>query len=191
MTKTAPHTCRRIEIVALEQFDASKLIGSPFVVTLCNAVSAKVCVECNEVKGHIVPKPAELLATVAVSRVTCDFKLDGADVKFLRKCLNMKSKELSDYLGLSAEHFSRMENGREPVSYRIERDLRMHVCLSLFDKVHESLHRKIKLVPTLKIKSVRPVESRIDFRFSLEESSVSLETPPSDIENSKRYANVA
>jgi len=122
-------------IQTVAKFDASGLLGSPFKVFMHNAVKEKVCADCGEVLGHIVPMPEKLIAVAAIVRACDARKLNGDEIKFLRKSLCLKSKILAERLGVSPEQFSRFENNKIVISEVYEKLLRGEVCLHHLENV--------------------------------------------------------
>lgn len=189
-TKTG-HKCKGIEVRTLESFDVANLIGAPFKVVLSFAVLEKYCPECGSIKGHMIPKPQELIAVVGTLRACDPRKLNGKEIRFLRKSMGLNGKDFADRIGLSPAHLSKLENDREPINPRFERQLRMHVCLEHLDEVDSSLLRKIKEVPRLPIVSVRSALEDIEFHLSFEEQVKANDPAPQDDDDHKRYTNVA
>jgi DNA-binding transcriptional regulator YiaG len=108
---------------AAELYDA-KVLGAPFKVFLTdgfqksiNPVSKKQEVSIEDLGG--------LIAAVVQARVLSTRKLSGADLKFIRSALCMKSSDLAKVLDLSAEHYSRCESGVKILSGATEKAFRM------------------------------------------------------------------
>jgi len=77
--------------------------------------------------GIVVPDLKGLEAAMAVARATIDHKLNGQEIKFLRKALELKAVDLAEHLDVTPETLSRWENGREAISTNAERHLRLRV----------------------------------------------------------------
>lgn len=101
-------------------------IGAPFKVTLCNAVRQRVS-DSGEVLETEIPNLGGLLKEAAVARALCRRKLSPADIKFLRKAVNLKGVELAKLLGISAEHLSRCENEGRALSPAADKLIRVIV----------------------------------------------------------------
>ena len=79
---------------------------------------------------------------MVLNRVLNVRKLSGPDIRFLRKCLNLKAKEVAKKIEVSAEHLSRCENMALPISPASEKLLRLFLfktavklsCLKESDK---------------------------------------------------------
>jgi len=65
-----------------------------------------------------------LIYAAAVSRVMNEQKLKGRDIRFLRKALDLPSKELADRLEVAQETMSRWENDKAPIGPENEKLLR-------------------------------------------------------------------
>lgn len=149
----------------LGKYEVSGFLGTPFHVFLHDAVDEKYCGRCNEVLGHVVPEPKSLSAVVAVLRATRPRKLSGSEIKFLRKSLSRKAKELAEEMAVSPEQLSRFENDKQPISEVYERLLRATVCLGHFDVTHQ-LGIKTKELLSMKIDSVHDCENDTSFHLS-------------------------
>ena len=125
------HDCQSFTSKELSNFDVSALLGAPFRVILSSGVSESVCSDCGASTALHLEKPTELVAAVAMLRSLHSLKLSGDDIKFLRKALDMKSKELANAISVVPETFSRFENSRQPISESIEKLLRAFVCIRL------------------------------------------------------------
>ena len=86
------------------------LMGIPVVLT--NAVVQRVCGNCGEVLSTIIPDFG-LRAAMAIMRVNDPLKLNGKEIRFLRKALGYTGKELAGKMQVAAESVSRWENDRE------------------------------------------------------------------------------
>jgi transcriptional regulator with XRE-family HTH domain len=120
--------CRR-----LVRFEASELLGVPFGVVLHDAVDERLCGICGEVLGHIVPEPKDLISATAVLRACDPTKMNGAEIRFLRKSLGKQARELANDISISPEQLSRYENDKQAISSGYEKLLRAAICLGHFD----------------------------------------------------------
>jgi DNA-binding transcriptional regulator YiaG len=85
----------------------------------------------GDASGVVVPDETGLEAAMAVARIMDDFKLNGHEIKFLRRAMGLKATDLADYLDVTPETLSRWENSKEPISTNTERVFRMHVYNTL------------------------------------------------------------
>jgi DNA-binding transcriptional regulator YiaG len=108
-------------------------IGAPFYVTLSGAVRQKVDLATGKVLETEIPNLGGLLKEVAVARALHSRKFSPADIKFVRKAINLKAVELANLLGISAEHLSRCENEGRTLSPAAEKLLRVIVLKKRFN----------------------------------------------------------
>jgi len=146
-----------VGIRRIEQFDAKDLIGAPFPVILHDSVDEKYDLNSGDVLSHVIPNVRALIAVVAIMRVASDQKLNGAEIRFLRKSLARKAKDFAEDVGISPEQLSRYENEKQPISLIYERFLRAAACLGHFDEAY-GLGIDMKKLLTMKVRSVRPAE---------------------------------
>jgi hypothetical protein len=104
----------RVRSEILPEYRDDGLVGLPNVVIL-NAARQFVCVECGEDNGISVPDIDGLEAAVAVTRVMTPVKLRGSELRFLRRALGLKAKELAERLEVADETISRWENDKSPI----------------------------------------------------------------------------
>jgi DNA-binding transcriptional regulator YiaG len=130
-----------------------------------------------------IPDYQGLVKQIAVSRAAHPLKLKGGDIRFLRKTLGLKAKELAGKLDISAEHLSRCEAGDKTLSPNSEKVLRTLVILEavyvlqravadctgdhagLNDKVTNLLVRLKEVVSGLKISSVHAAGEELVIYF--------------------------
>ena len=81
--------------------------------------------------GVVVPDIPGLEAAMAVARVILPHKLNGREIRFLRRSLGLKAVTLASFLDVTPETLSRWENGPEAISTNAERVLRLRVLHTL------------------------------------------------------------
>ncbi len=113
-------------------YEATQL-GAPFKIILENSVHVKVDEEGNVIETT-VPDLAGLIHAVVVARVTHERKLSGHELRFVRKAMGWKSKDLAKKLEMSAEHWSRCEAGDKVLSKTTEKLLRIYCVFKTPDK---------------------------------------------------------
>ena len=79
-------------------------LGTSFKVVLIDSVTCSVG---ENGKEFLIPDYQGLIKQIAVSRAAHPAKLKAGDIKFLRKNLGLRSKELASKLDVSPEHMSR------------------------------------------------------------------------------------
>ena len=104
-------------------------LGVP--VMLLNAVSEARCSNCGTTESTLIPNLNGLIASAAVERVSIPIRLNGQEIRFLRKALNLSGLELAEILGVRNELISRCENDAEPLGPHLERNFRSFVFLRL------------------------------------------------------------
>lgn len=109
-----------------------------------------------------VPDPEGLEAAVAVARITMPPKLNGQEIRFLRRAIGQKANSLADFLDVAPETFSRWENGKDPISQNPERILRLRVFHCLKDKA-PGIAAKANDILDLKIVPFRDPSFRLVF----------------------------
>ena len=108
-------------------------LGIKNVLIVGGVVSRSVCPTCGEV-GITIPDLPGLIAAVAVARVRTQWRLEGDEIRFLRKACELTAKELAELLQVTAETVSRWENGKAPIGPSTEKLLRIHVGLALKER---------------------------------------------------------
>lgn len=149
----------------LDKFDASGVLGTPFPVFLYGVVKERVCADAGEVLGHAIPAPENLIAIVAILRACEPTKISGSEIKFLRKSVCLKSKEMAEKLKLSAEQFSRYETNKRPIGEIYEKVLRYFVCLHHLDSA-KSIDVDVKSVLNMDIICARDVSKPLEFHLA-------------------------
>src|SRR5438445_10959589 len=92
-------------------------------VEVMDAVKELVCDKCGILRVDIPNLPG-LMAAIAVSRSKHERKLNGSEIRFLRKAVEETAKEFAGHLDVTEETVSRWENDRLAISNSVERMLR-------------------------------------------------------------------
>ena len=116
-----------MDSAVMAQYETREL-GIPLLIF--QSVHLKTCKRCGHT-SHAIPYPDRLIAAAAVGRAKVPAKLTGNEIRFLRKALEMSSKDLSSALGVAAETFSRWENDKAPMNPSIEKMLRIFTGIKL------------------------------------------------------------
>jgi DNA-binding transcriptional regulator YiaG len=134
-----------VDTRVVETFVASDL-GAPFKVVLNDAVRVTFDKTTGGVVSYSIPDLDGLLGRIVLSRILYPRKLAGADIKFIRKALGVKQKDLASKIELSPEHLSRCEGGTEVLSPGSEKLLRIYAVKTAFkiDKI-KACEEKTKL----------------------------------------------
>ncbi|CAK0740033.1 HTH cro/C1-type domain-containing protein [Azospirillaceae bacterium] len=107
------------------------LLGVP--VVLVRTVVRAVCQSCGEDMLSI-PDTSGLIANIAVLRCLLSLKLSSAELKFMRKALEMTGREFAALMETTPETVSRWENNSQGVGGYVEKILRQKVCRLLKDQ---------------------------------------------------------
>jgi DNA-binding transcriptional regulator YiaG len=134
-------------------------------VELMDSALEHVCETCGE-RGVIIPNLLGLFAAVAISRAQNPVKLNGREIRFLRKTLAMPAKDLADMLEVSPETVSRWECDRQPMSPSNERIFRMKVVVELAERA-PAMETKLDELPTMKLSPIRNAFDSQVSRFML------------------------
>lgn len=116
------------DIIVAAEFEAQDL-GVPFKVVLFNSVRQVINTDTGEVEKIIIPNIRGLMQKIAMTRIAIPQKLSGSEVKFIRRAFKLKASQLSEKIGVTAEHFSRCESGERVLSPGAEKCLRISALL--------------------------------------------------------------
>jgi DNA-binding transcriptional regulator YiaG len=143
----------------VDQFEATDL-GAPFKVILHKSVRVSYSQESGEPISYSIPDLDGLIRTIVISRVLEPRKLSGADIRFIRKAICIKQKDMAQRIETSHEHLSRCEAGTLVMSPTTEKLLRIF-ALKTAIKLHKvkSCEAKTKLEDSLDklFDSIRPI----------------------------------
>ncbi|MBG6211718.1 transcriptional regulator with XRE-family HTH domain [Labrenzia sp. EL_126] len=134
----------------VEEFEVSDDLKAPFTVILNNAVEVTTDADSGKVASYKIPDLDGLIRAVTTSRIAHPYKLSGPEIKFVRKAIGLKQKELATKIELTPEHLSRCENGALPISPSAEKLFRIFAFKTVL-KLHkiESCDEKTEILDTL------------------------------------------
>src|SRR5665213_1395974 len=138
-----------------------ELMGIP--VILVNAAWQFVCDDCAH-EVTLIPDQEGLTAAVAVARVHVPIKLNGKEIRFLRKALGFTAATLGDGIGTSAETISRWVRDHAPISPKSEIILRVLVAASLSDNA-PAIDVNLPAIISMTIKPIRNGFDSAPMRF--------------------------
>jgi len=150
-----------IQRVLSEYEDDLIIIGRS--VCLVNSVLEERCASCEHVQ-RTIPDLDGLLAAAAVSRALHRLKLRGEELRFMRKVLQISSRELADVVGVTPETMSRWENNRDPITATSEKLLRFIVAGMLRDKA-PFIEFDMKDIAEMRLVPVYPDQEGPSLRF--------------------------
>lgn len=102
------------------------------VVKLKNCVVVYRCEACGEEMVEI-PDLQGLIRATAVARALIPVRLNGADIKFLRRALDMSQRLFAEAMQMTVETVSRWENDARGVGGMSEMLVRHNVCALMHD----------------------------------------------------------
>lgn len=114
----------RLERRVLESFELEDS-GIPFRVTLVDAVAAMCDRESGEIVTTAIPDFEQMTAVLAVLRAHHPRKLNGAELRFLRRAMGLSARGLARKLHVDAATLSRWEHEHAPLGEQSERLLRL------------------------------------------------------------------
>lgn len=157
-------------------------LGTSFKVIL---VGSAQCCQGENGREIYIPDYQGLIKKIAVSRAAHPMKLKGDDIRFLRKNLGLRGKELAEKLDITPEHLSRCESGDKTLSSNSEKVLRTLVLLEavyvlkkaiddnpearpkMSERISQLLDSLKDIVSGLKISPVHSADEELVFHFKL------------------------
>ncbi len=106
------------------------------------------CIECGE-GGPEIPKVEELHLLIGKNIVCQEEQLTGPEIRFLRKELGLKSKEMAELLSVAPETYSKWENSRGNISRVHDTQLRLLYVLNAEDTAGKVLHEGIRFARSI------------------------------------------
>jgi putative zinc finger/helix-turn-helix YgiT family protein len=111
-----------------ESTEAHKFtVSRKWAITIADA-KVFSCLKCGE-REVAIHKPEALERTIATELVKKSAPLCGDELTFLRRCLDMKGRQLAKELGITHETLSRCENGAYRMNPSADRLIRAIVAL--------------------------------------------------------------
>jgi DNA-binding transcriptional regulator YiaG len=116
-------------------YHVENLLGVPIGVNGCAIKTA--CYLCKE-EATAIPDAQGLIAAAAVARIMLPTKLNGPEIKFLRKTIKLSSKNFAKIMGIRPETVSRWEGDSEQqIGYAEEKIFRILVGNKLKKEPHD------------------------------------------------------
>ena len=140
-------------------------LGAPFRVVLEHAVKLETCVKCGAVQGTYIPDMDGLFHTVVFARALEPRKLTGAEVRFMRKAMGWKAKDLAKHLGISAEYLSRCGTGVKVMAPTTEKLFRIYALLRTPDRSALAELDLSKLFDIIEIEATWDASKPLEFYF--------------------------
>jgi DNA-binding transcriptional regulator YiaG len=101
------------------------------VVKVLNAAQVYHCGSCDE-EIVVIPDMDGLVRSVAIARALNPVRLGGAEVKYLRRVLDMTQVDFAKAMDLTAETVSRWENDARGLGLACEKLVRHNVCALIY-----------------------------------------------------------
>jgi transcriptional regulator with XRE-family HTH domain len=150
-------TCECLQ-ARVEKIDVHRTELPGLEVVLHGVAVRIVCDACNQQKIRIPNLPG-LIAATALVRVLEPYKLNGHEIRVVRKALGWSAKELAERLVVTPETVSRWENDKEPIGLQSEKLLRHTAAARLTEKAPR-IAVDLKQVSDMKIRSCRDTAAR-------------------------------
>ncbi len=117
------------------------------------------CSHCGN-EDPIIPHLNELMTKLALAVIGKPCPLNGSEVRFLRKFLNLTGDEFGKYLAVTKHHVSKWENDADPVGPQSDRLIRaLTVCMG--DNLKEHRNEIAAVFPGIE-ETIRAIEYKID-----------------------------
>jgi putative zinc finger/helix-turn-helix YgiT family protein len=133
------------------------------------------CKKCGEVSVEI-PHVNELHLLIGKYVVCKKELLTGPEVKFLRKEIGMKSKDMAAALSIGAETYSRWENGKQLITAPHDKGLRMIYVMNASEKMGRVLSQNSRSA-LLDIAAKKAPQKSKKIQFSLSDWLNRLDEP--------------
>ena len=132
----------------LQEYDATVHVGLKTIAI--NAAIARV--DADGERTIEVPQPEELRAAAAITRCLVPIRLRGAEMKAMRKIMNLTLAELARKMDdrTAPETISRWESEAQPMGGYAEKTLRLIVCETLREKA-SGISYNAKMIVDLKV----------------------------------------
>jgi DNA-binding transcriptional regulator YiaG len=145
-----------------------KLMGLPYPVVLLNAAEEVTHPTTGEALGVAIPDAEEMAAAVAIALCFIPTRLTGAEVRFIRRVMDMTGQELAAALEMDPATLSRWEHEKQDVGGWADKAVRMAAVLRLQDRAPGSslcpgdvvmlrpCPRDPNIYPAIEVRRVRP-----------------------------------
>ncbi len=111
-----------------------KLMGLPYPVVLLDAAEEVTHPKTGKVLRITIPEAEEMAAAVALALCFIPTRLTGAEVRFIRRVLDMTGKDFASAVEMDRATLSRWEHGKQEVGAWADKAVRMAAVLQLQDR---------------------------------------------------------
>lgn len=112
------------------------------------------CPGCGD-EQVVIPRLDELMKTLALAVISQPYRLQGDDVRFLRKYLKMTQAEFASYLEIDKTNLSKWENNEDKIGEQSDRLIRS-ITIALGDGLQERIEEVVRLFPRIHKSKRRP-----------------------------------
>jgi len=119
--------------------------------------------ECEECGRYVeIPKVKLLHRLIAREIVCSESTLQGLEIRFLRKEMRMKGREMAEALSVDESTYSRWEHGKTRPSPVYEKMIRLMFIMTMEKETGQILHEDIRELIRKVSKSEKPAKQRIE-----------------------------
>jgi transcriptional regulator with XRE-family HTH domain len=105
------------------------------------------CPHCNNV-DPIIPNMDDLIHTLALAVMCSPCKLDGEEIRFLRKYVGKSAEDFAKLIHVDPTHLSKIENGRLDVGDQTDKLIRF-LTLNLSSGLQNKVARLLEILPDI------------------------------------------
>jgi len=124
------------------------------------------CSACGET-GAEIPRIKELHLMIGKYIVCQEESLTGAEIRFLRKELGLKARDMAEYLSVTPQAYSKWENSHNRISPVYDKQLRLLYVLNAEEKFGRVLHEGIRFLQRLKLSQTASSDSTAEHRLEI------------------------
>ena len=129
-------------------------------------ISQYKCKKCGEMSVEI-SRINELHLLIGKNIICRKELLTGPEVRFLRKEIGMKSKDMAAALSIEPETYSRWENGKRPIAACYDKSLRMIYVMNASENMGKVLFKdSLSILHDIAAKKAPKKSKKVQFRPS-------------------------
>ena len=131
--------------------------GLPYPIVLLNAAQAEID-DNGEMVGIHIPNLEGLVVAIAISRCLTPVRLDGREVRFIRRAIGKTAKDFAADIELDASTYSRWENGKQQVGAWADKQV-MHAAVAYLKDKAPEMGADIRMISEMRFVSSEPIQS--------------------------------